>query len=559
MIPIRNIGDGFGYGGAARNAPDSPNTLCMYSLQSIVYEIAQRAGMDPRTIDVTRLGGIDVRGFAITNVYAAANALLALSQIFLFDPSNVDGKVAFIPRGADTVGIINEDDMVISDDAVEHDTRQDSISVPRVLHLNYFDIDGGLNTDTQPSERAGDRRATGEKTIETVVVMNADEARRAVTVNHKVMVEEQRGTVDFVLTDSDLRYALADNVFVERDGTYKRMRIVKAGIDEGTQPLTCVYDRQSAYVSNIEGHPVLEPTAPPSRIVGPTLVEPLDIHLLRDADDRLGAYIALAGTIAGWRGATVEMSLDGGANYIMSTDWSSESVIGKLTDPVGAAAVDYPDDISRIEIDIAKPETELDATDLAGMLNRANVAMIGDEIIQFSGVDETSEGHFVLSGLLRGRLQTDAVSHSVGERFVLLDRQALYFVPADLSYLMRDITLRATSFGMTADEGTVVTFSFTGQSQTEYKPAYLSARRAGTDIHASWQGVGKLGSGARVAQGAYFTGYHVTATDGSATISLDTNQQEATVDASGLSGPVTLSVSQHNQLTGYGPAAEVTV
>lgn len=545
----------YGFGGAAL----TDEQLCTYSLQSIVYEIAVRAGMDPRTVDVAQLEGIYVRGFAITNVYPASSALQALSQVFLFDPSNYDGLVHFIPRGNDAVTTVTEDDIVLTDAALEQETRADSISVPRVLHLNYFDLHGGLNTDTQTSERAGDRRATGEQSLETVVVMNSNEARRVISTTHRIMSEEQKGQLQFSLPDGWLDLTVADNIFFQWQGKTKRLRIVSCELDDGFQNLRLVYDRQSAYRSNIQGYPPQVPLPPPSRVPGATLIEPLDIHILRDADDFLGCYVALAGVVPGWRGATIELSLDGGANYIMSDDWQGSTVIGELVATVGAANPAYPDDVNLITIDVQLREAELIATDLTGMLNRTNLAVIGNEIIQFSNVDEPSQGRFVLSGLLRGRFQTDAVAHAIGERFVLLDRTAMYFVPAELGYIGRSLTIRATSFGLTTAEGVEKTFTYTGQSQTEYSPAYLSAQLDATNLVVSWQGIGKLGSGARIALGAYFQNYHIEATDGVAMISLDTTDSTATLDASTLSGTITVSVRQRNQLTGLGPATTVTL
>src|ERR1700754_1663772 len=158
MLPVDATHPGFGYGGAAFG---SIGGFCTYSLQSIIMEIAMRAGMDPRTVNVTMLAGIEVRGYAITNLYAAYGAIQSLSSIFLFDPSNSDGKVNFIPRGMDAIATITEEDMIVtSDDSLDtiedNSQRADTIQIPRILHLNYYDINGGSATDKQDSERAGD-------------------------------------------------------------------------------------------------------------------------------------------------------------------------------------------------------------------------------------------------------------------------------------------------------------------------------------------------------------------------------------------------------------------
>src|SRR5690606_13556115 len=103
-------------------------------------------------------------------------------------------------------------------------------------------------------------------------------------------------------------------------------------------------------------------------------------------------------------------------------------------------------------------------TDLEGLLNRRNLAIIGDELIQFANADETSEGKWELSYFLRGRKATVTAEHEADSRFVLLDN-SVPFVPASLTDIGRTITFRATSFGTTQDTGTVVSMTFDGNSQ----------------------------------------------------------------------------------------------
>src|SRR5699024_12061620 len=65
------------------------------------------------------------------------------------------------------------------------------------------------------------------------------------------------------------------------------------------------------------------------------------------------------------------------------------------------------------------PNALLENTTLAGMMNRRNRALIGDEIVNFAETDEVTPGSWELSHWLRGRKGTDTESHAIGERFVL--------------------------------------------------------------------------------------------------------------------------------------------
>lgn len=531
-----------------------------WTLPMIIEDICERANLPPERLGLSLMDWQRiVRGFTIGNAYAASGSLQSLSSIFFFDPKSANGRVHFVPRGADAKATIYEDDMIDNGEPIEEGStrRGDPIGVPRVLHLNYYDVAGGLNTDKQRSERPEGTRADGEQSLQTPVVLSADEAATVVARTHGLMVEQQKGELNFSLPDNWLRLTESDPVFVQTGTKMVRAIITKVETDDGEQRYKALRDRQSLYTMQVQGIPAAPVTRPPSSIAGPTLIEFLDIPILRDTHDQLGFYLAVSGIMPAWPGAYVELSLDGGQNYIDGQTTQTGSVIGELVTPLGDHPHEFPDTVNRCEIRIKTPDELLTSTNLAGMLNRRNRAIIGDEIVNFADVDEVTPGVWDVGHWLRGRLGTDAVAHSIGERFVLLD--TAMFIPAELAWLGRDLTFRAATLGRPIDEATITTVTFTGASQTERKPAYLSARRDGTNAVISWQGVGRLGAGANVAMGAYFQGYRVTLTDGSTTQTHDTTANALTTSLSAFAGPVTVRVQQRNQITGLGPYIEVTI
>lgn len=531
-----------------------------WTLPMVIDELAARANLPPERLglammDWSRL----VRGYMVTTGYGAHNAMQHLSQVFLFDPVSADGRVNFVPRGRDAVALIPEGDMIDDGEDIEHDQdrRHDSISIPRVLHLNYYDMVGGLNTAKQMSERPDGTRAEGEQSLQTAVVMTADESATCVGIQHAMMVEQQKGELNFSLTSKWLGLTEADAIHVSVGGRVVRGVIAKVGTGDGEQSYKVIRDRQSLYTMQVEGIPQEPPATPPSSVAGPTLIEILDIPIQRDSHDMLGFYAAVTGVFPAWPGASVDLSLDGGENYIASHTTRSGSIMGTLSTALDAHPHEYPDTVNSCEVAIRTPNALLENSTLAGMMNRANRALIGDEVVAFADSDEVTPGVWELSHWLRGREGTDSVAHAIGERFVMLN--TALFIPAELSWLGRPLTFRAATLGRPLDEATVTTITFTGQSQRERRPAYLQARRDGADAVISWQGVGRLGGGVHVAMGAYFSGYVVTITDGSTTQTHDTAASSLTTSLAAFSSPVTVRVQQRNQLTGLGPYIEVTI
>ncbi|WP_204376559.1 GTA baseplate fiber-binding domain-containing protein, partial [Ventosimonas gracilis] len=180
---------------------------------------------------------------------------------------------------------------------------------------------------------------------------------------------------------------------------------------------------------------------------------------------------------------------------------------GELTAPLNHHRHEYRDDVNTLRIELARADMELLPASQAEMQNRANLALIGNEIINFSGVTQTGDTTYELTGLLRGRKHTAATSHSAGERFILLDDQIL-FVPAEQFDLNRTLTFRATSYG--AEPSTSGWQSLTLTGIKEPAPAYLKAHRQGNELILSWTGTGRRGGGANVSLSAGFKHYRIT-------------------------------------------------
>lgn len=543
------------------------------TLREMVSTIVERAGIPSTRYSVSALPDVTVPGLTIINTYQAVQALQALEEIYLFDHVYFDSVLYFVPRGGDSVATITEDDMVDEDAEIEEhvseSARADALGIPRLLHLDYHDADStSLDSGKQTSERWGDRRAVGESTMQTPVLADATTIARAVDVAHKTLIERVKGSLRFSLPEKWAYLIPTNPIIVQWKGRSERAVIGTLKQCDGYQTYECQRDRQSAYTSVVEAIPLPEAESVPSTVPGPTVIVPLDIQLVRDTDDSLGVglYIAVAGLLEGWPGASVELSYDGGANYIDAETVvpGSAATIGYLKSALGNHPAGYPDVTNTCKVRIASYGKSLSGTTLAGMLNRTNLAAIGSlstgwEIVNFADVEATTDDDLQISYLLRGRKGSTARHHTADEFFVLLERANVVFVPLQLADLGRTLTFRATSFGTASSTGTVVSIDLACLAQTEQAPANVQAHRSGSDAVVSWLGVGRLGGGGVVAQGQNFTGYRVSFTDGVTTITQDTTAETITQDVSSLAGTITIAVSQLNSLTGAGPSTEVSL
>ncbi len=524
---------------------DSPKYFS-WMLASIIEEICDRAGVPADAVVTANLDGF-VDGFYCDNTVTAAGTLQNLSTIFMFDPSSYGGKITFVPRGLEVVTEITSDYLIDDGNEIEKLTKRDAMSIARVYNMDYYDIDGALANNTATSDRSIDSRATQEVSTSTNVILNTDDAARVVAISHKIAAEEQRGTYEFSLPNSFLFITPGDCIKLNGE----RLRISEIEYNDGYQSYKATFDRKSAYQSTITATPVALPTTPATRVIGDTVLNFIDCPILKDSDDKLGYYIAVTGATINWSGALVELSTDGGNTYNTSYSGNAESVSGVVTVGCGVHSVYYPDEVNTVTVQLARSDLSLESASLSQLMSRANLAIIGNEIISFGNIDEVSEGVYELSYLLRGRKGTNVVEHLAGERFVLLEREQLYFIPSDLYLLNRQLTFKVTSFGKDTSLTTQAVFS--GESQKENTPAYLQAQRTGGNIVITWQGVGRLGAGTLVGMGLYFSHYLVSVNGVTQTTT------EETITVTDPSGIVTISVQQVNTITGAGEAASITI
>jgi len=522
-----------------------------WPVSRILEDICTRAGVPFDKINTSNITAY-CDGFSTTNDHSVSSAIETLGQVFLFDCASFNGTLNFVPRGGDVDFIIDPDDIIEQESGDDKSTRKDSVSIPKVLWLSYFDVDGALNPDTQYSDRSFDNRNQEDSKVDTPVIMRADDAKRAVVINHKVMIEEQQGERTFSLPDKYL--GIVPTSIVSIDG--ERLRITEVELDEGAQHYTAIRDRQSAYTSTANGVASNPPITPPDLLVGNTALFFIDSHILShilsDSDDQLGYYIAVCGTTSNWSGCLIEFSRDGGANYTDSSETTLESTCGVVTTDFPSASQYYPDQVNTFGVRLYREDMELFDATYEQVLSRTNLAIVGNEIINFETAAEIEPGFYAISDLLRGRKGTAPVDHIIGERFILLERPYLTFIPAEAYDLGKELTFRVTSYG--DDTAITQTFTMSGLSQTERKIENLKAYRNDTSLKITWFATGNLGGGSATRNGSYFNYYEYSINDGTWIQTLNT---EVIITDPGIG--TNIKVREVNRLTGAGEYSEITV
>ena len=204
-----------------------------------------------------------------------------------------------------------------------------------------------------------------------------------------------------------------------------------------------------------------------------------------EPDATIVVHLAASSAEAGHRQVPVELAA-GGQGWSVQTALV-EAVMGEARTGLPDGPVEIMDSIHAVEIELLNDEQWLESRDDEALAMGANLAMLGEELIQFGRAVPIGPRRFRLDRLLRGRRGSEWAmgTHAIGEAFVLLSEPALRRLELPLD--LRGAVLKATPDGV-ADVGTEpVARTLTGETLRPPSPAHLRAvRDPDGSLRVSW-------------------------------------------------------------------------
>jgi hypothetical protein len=461
--------------------------LGLSSLGAIVKALCAKAGLEAAHIDVSGLTQ-RVEGYVVTRQATARHLIEELMGAFFFDAVESGGVLRFVPRGEGS-SIVLEPDALVTDAggaALLTLTRQQELELPKSVSVLHLSRTAHYQTGTQSAYRHTSVSRDAE-TLSLPLVM-ADAQARAVAEAHLALRWMGRERMQFLL---DSRYAAlepTDLVTLSQNGVSYYLRITRTLRDQGRLRVEAMAEDASLYQSYappIEGTGLATASAP----LPLSRLELLDLPAFPgDAPEDATLRYAATGLSAGWRGAVIYRSDDGGANYGRLATLEGAAVIGTAVTALEASSAGNRfDEAASVTVRLIG-EAGLESVTRLAVLNGANAALLGDEILQFREAQEVEQGKYVLRGLLRGRLGTEGAmaTHLAGERFILMDGR----VESDsvspnmlgLPRLYKPVTVGGT-LGSTAAQS----FALAGRSLRPLPPVLLrGVRDSNGHIAISW-------------------------------------------------------------------------
>ena len=457
-------------------------------LYEIVGDQSDRAGLDVSEYDVTDLTP-EVRGYVFGKQADCRAAIQPLMQGFFFDATERAGVVTFVRRGKPSTLTIPTDDLAARTDGSEPPAnieikRTQEVDLPALLNVTYFDPDFDYQQGSQQARRQV-TQSQSRSDIELPIVFTASEARAVAWILLlSSWLERESFTVRLPrkYLDSEPTDVVTAGLYMMRFGrkTDGGNGIVQF---EGVRTSEAVYVAAPTAVGGSGGGPSTPPISQGTQLFL------LAIPLISDGDDGTAFYAAMAGAVDDtWRGASLYRSADNGATWAQVASLGIPSTIGTA----GTALPDFGggnvfDEASEATITIGPGGGELASSDRAGLMQGANKALLGKEIIQFRSAVLTAPGVYKLSGFLRGRRGTDRFigEHVDGETFILLSTVTPVLDP--VSYRGQALQYKAVTFGSNLSAAPTYTFTDTGSTLQPYSPVHLAGGiNHSNDIIINW-------------------------------------------------------------------------
>lgn len=448
---------------------------------AVVEDVARRVGIAAGQIDTSALQMM-LDGFVIHERTSARAVISQLMQGYFFTVvERKDGlKAVQYDRGEQLE--ISEQDCIPMDVAGRSVAsvleRSEDITLPALVEVHYLNRMKRYETHVQSACRAT-QESREQQALRLGVVMSESHAR-TVAEMHLTRSWAERCRVTLQLPLKYARVEPGDVLLLQ--GQRLRVEQVQLG-KPGMLRIRAVRSYAQAwdgYIAPPEGASE-ELLLPPSA----TRCELLDIPALPgDAPTEARLRVAACGISSGWQGANILRLSDFGDTVV--ADVASPSVMGTVIGILGNGTPQRIDHQHMLEVSLLGDAT-LSSVTVDAMLGGANVALVGNEIIQFANAESLGEGIYRLSTLLRGRLGTEqhCQGHAAMERFVLLDASVTSVAVAPTEG-GNHWNIRAVSVGSPLDIGTEFSTTLSVQSLKPYAPVHLKARKTGGDIMIGW-------------------------------------------------------------------------
>ncbi|MEH3102677.1 MAG: phage tail protein [Sphingomonas phyllosphaerae] len=375
--------------------------------------------------------------------------------------------------------------LTIADDAAIDERRQSIETVPRRVRVSCYDPARDYQIGVQQAARPG--AGWREEAQELPAALEAGQARGLAQAMLR-RAERARVTRRATLDAGAIGIAPGDTVRCPGEAAAWRVTRVEVGGQGVTLSLAALDGAAGALPA--DAGRVL---AAPDRPLAATMLVAAELPPIDEPrGETLRIAVLATGDAPGWRGAALMTSDDDGATWQEAGGTAGPAIVGRLAMPVAAGTAWLIDRSATIEVVLAHDALTLLSIDDAALDRGDNLALLGDELIQFRDAEQIAPRRWRLSTILRDRRGSGARAHPAGTGFALIERGCVATIALPRARVGDTIRLLASGVG--DPQPVAVSVVTTGRSVAPPAPVRLRAiRRQDGGLDVSWVRRSRLG------------------------------------------------------------------
>ncbi|MEM1019923.1 MAG: phage tail protein, partial [Pseudomonadota bacterium] len=520
----------------------------------------------------------DVKGFSLSGRETFRDGVNALLPLFPMSVSERSSTLHVAGPGTQTAMTLTQADLGAALDtqigerlSLEYEHATD---LPGEIRVSYSEPANDFQSGMQRAQSASLVSNDDSVRLDTSLVLETGQARglAAATLSRmrqeRISLQANLGLAASLLDPGDIisvetvpgRFDLFDVQSITADGALTTVEAVSKPVVSSDMQTGLTASSGLVAYSTTVGAPtisadIFELPATPQFGAEPKIFASVN---------RLGGQVSSAG---------LYLSDDGGVDYKLAASLPVAGVTGTTLNGLEDRNPALPDLSSTLEVQLDHEDMALYSRPRLALLNGANLARVGTELLQFEIAQATESGTFLLSGLLRGRAGTDhsLVGSATGQRFILLQSGDLGSQSFDQTSIGSSYQAKILPAGQVLADAPAHSVSLGGAALKPFAPAHLKARFDSTaGVTSTWTRRSRVGfawlDGADAPLGEASLAFRIGYSAGGQTFTRDVTAEGDTLTTTELtthfgSSPLTLTitVAQISDVVGAGKAASVTL
>ena len=395
-----------------------------------ISQIFKDAEIDPNLIESINLDEF-INGFVINNSLTVKDILYNLQKVYFFDCIEKYDKISFLSKkDYEIITTINHSDLLPIEENkfISIEVLGDGY-LPKRVNLIFLDKNRDYDTNSVYAERSSINN--NNIYIETVPIIL--EENRAKTIAETILYSAwlERTTFNFILPMNFLYLECSDVIKLNLDNNQYILKILNIKYENYRIYVKATIFDNTIY--NVKTETSLNENLEILQGVGDSNIEIFEIPAT-NSDNVINVFFAITGELKTWQGANLYSSTNNNEyKFLLSTKVVSgigTVINNNQTNDVRPYYFDYETKIV-VQFNHNIDESMLKSTE--NIFEGENLAIYGNEVMQFCNIYLNEDGTYTVSKLLRGLFDTENFinNHSEDDKFILINN---YLFKEELSY-----------------------------------------------------------------------------------------------------------------------------